>query len=233
MLRRIETHLFPALGKRPIAEIEAPELLDAFRAIEREAQKNARGSNEIAHRMLQASARSFGMRSRPAAPNASRLATFAVPSKPRKRRATWRRWSESELPDFLKKLRAYDGVPQTKLGLKLLLLTFVRTGELRGAQWSEFELEKAQWRIPAARMKMRSQHIVPLSTQALEIVRELQNVNGGRTYVFSNQADHQKPISENTLLYASIVWDTTRGPLRTAFAPLHRRSSMSRDSGPM
>ena len=137
------------------------------------------------------------------------------------------------MPDFLKKLRAYDGVPQTKLGLKLLLLTFVRTGELRGAQWSEFELEKAQWRIPAARMKMRSQHIVPLSTQALEIVRELQKVNGVRTYVFSNQADHQKPISENTLLYASIVWDTTRGPLRTAFAPLHRRSSMSRDSGPM
>ena len=68
--------------------------------------------------------------------------------------------SESELPGFLGALAAYDGHRQTKLAMRLLVLTFVRTGELRGAQWSEFELEKEQWRIPAARMKMKFEHIV-------------------------------------------------------------------------
>jgi integrase len=110
--------------------------------------------------------------------------------------------SETELPGFLNKLNAYDGQPQTKLAMRLLLLTFVRTGELRGAQWPEFELDKAQWRIPAERMKMRSEHIVPLSTQAIEVVRELRKLNGGRCNVFANQVNHEKPMSENTLLYA-------------------------------
>jgi len=82
------------------------------------------------------------------------------------------------------------------------MLTFVRTGELRGAQWPEFELEKAQWRIPAERIKMRSEHIVPLSRQALEVIRELHKLNDGRRYVYFNQADHEKPMSENTMIYA-------------------------------
>jgi integrase len=202
VLRRIETHLFPRLGSRAIAEIEAPELLDALRLIERNAQANARGSNEIAHRMLQTSGQIFryAIATGRARRNPSVDLRGALKAKERTR--NYAALSETELPEFLKKLKAYDGQTQTKLAMRLLLLTFVRTGELRRSEWSEFELDKAQWRVPAERMKMRSEHIVPLSTQAIEVVRELQKLNDGRRYVFANQANHEKPMSENTLLYA-------------------------------
>jgi len=202
ILRRMETHLFPLLGSRAIAEIEAPELLDALRLIERDAQANARGSNEIAHRMLQTTGQIFryAIATGRARRNPSVDLRGALKAKERTRNHA--ALSETELPEFLKELKAYDGQPQTKLAMRLLLLTFVRTGELRGAEWSEFELDKAQWRVPAERMKMRSEHIVPLSTQAIAIVRELQKLNDGRRYVFTNQANHEKPMSENTLLFA-------------------------------
>jgi integrase len=202
ILRRLETHLFPALGSRPIAEIDAPELLDALRRIERHAQTNSRGSNEIAHRMLQTSGQIFryAIATGRARRNPSVDLRGALKAKERTR--NYAALSETELPEFLKKLDAYDGHPQTKLAMRLLLLTFVRTGELRGAEWSEFELDKAQWRVPGERMKMRSEHIVPLSTQAIEVVRELQKFNEGRRHVFANQANHEKPMSENTLLFA-------------------------------
>jgi len=202
MLRRVETHLFPDLGKLPIAEIEAPVLLDALRAVERRAQANARGSNEIAHRMLQASGQIFryAVATGRAKQDPSGALRGALKAKEKTRNLA--ALSEAELPAFLKKLDAYDGTPQTKLALRLLLLTFVRTGELRGAKWEEFELEKAQWRIPAERMKMRSEHIVPLATQAIAVIRALHKLNDGRAYVFSNQADHEKAMSNNTLLFA-------------------------------
>jgi integrase len=202
ILRRIEAHLLPLLGSRAIAEIEAPELLDALRAIERNARANARGSNEIAHRMLQASGQIFryAIATGRARRNPSVDLRGALKAKERTRNHA--ALSQTELPAFIKKLKAYDGQPQTKLAMRLLLLTFVRTGELRGAEWSEFELDKAQWRIPAERMKMRSEHIVPLSTQAIEVVHELQKLNGARRHVFGNQANHEKPMSENTLLFA-------------------------------
>ena len=110
--------------------------------------------------------------------------------------------SAVELPEFLDKLQNYDGDRQTKLALRLLLLTFVRTSELREAGWTEFNEEKSEWRIPAERMKMQREHIVPLSRQALEILRELRSSNGHRHYVFMNVANHEKPMSENTMLYA-------------------------------
>lgn len=81
--------------------------------------------------------------------------------------------SQSELPDYLKKLDSYSGDPVIKLAMRLILLTFVRTGELRGARWEEFDVDQGEWRIPAERMKMRSPHIVPLSPQALAVVEEL------------------------------------------------------------
>lgn len=202
MLRRIERHLFPQLGPSPIAEIDAPMLLEALRTIETRAQASARGSNEIAHRMLQASGQIFryAVATGRARQNPAVHLRGALRAKEKTRNLP--ALSEAELPAFLKKLRDYDGQPQTKLALRLLILTFVRTGELRGAQWPEFELEKAQWRIPAERMKMKSEHIVPLSTQSIAVISELHRLNDGRRYVFGNQADHEKPMSENTLLYA-------------------------------
>ena len=90
----------------------------------------------------------------------------------------------NELPEFLKKLEAYEGSSQTKLALRLLMLTFVRTTELRGTQWTEIDWDKAEWRIPAERMKMKETHIVPLSRQAIATFRELQMLSGNRQYVF-------------------------------------------------
>jgi integrase len=109
---------------------------------------------------------------------------------------------EAELPEFLNKLDLYDGDVQTKLALKLLLLTFVRTTELRGAEWKEINFDSAEWRIPAERMKMRNLHIVPLSRQAVAILKELQKISGNRQYVFPNQHKPATYMSENTMLYA-------------------------------
>jgi integrase len=108
----------------------------------------------------------------------------------------------AELPDFLERLEAYDGGLETKLALWLLLLTFVRTTELRAAEWAEFSLDKAEWRIPASRMKMKEEHIVPLSSQAVAILREIQTHTGNRQHVFPNQHNPISFMSENTMLYA-------------------------------
>ena len=109
---------------------------------------------------------------------------------------------ENELPEYLGKLNSYDGNLQTKLALKFLLLTFVRTTELRGATWKELDFDKAEWRIPAERMKMREQHIVPLSKQAVAVLRELHLLTGQWNYVFANQHKPTGSMSENTMLYA-------------------------------
>ena len=107
-----------------------------------------------------------------------------------------------DLPEFLKSLEAYDGGCATKLALRFLLLTFVRTTELRGAEWTEIDFDKAEWRIPAERMKMKELHIVPLSRQAVAVLRELQKHSGNRQYVFPNQHNPVTFMSENTMLYA-------------------------------
>jgi integrase len=86
--------------------------------------------------------------------------------------------------------------------VKLLLLTFVRTAELRGAEWTEIDLEKAEWRIPAERMKMRRDHLVPLSRQAVAVLEELHRINGRWKYVFPNPFKPIKHMSENAVLYA-------------------------------
>jgi len=99
-------------------------------------------------------------------------------------------------------LEIYQGHPQTQLALKFLLLTFVRTSELRGAVWTEIDFDKAEWRIPAERMKMRDPHIVPLSRQALAVLRELKIMNAPWKYVFPNQHKPSGCMSENAMLYA-------------------------------
>ena len=105
------------------------------------------------------------------------------------------------LADFLRKLDDYDGHPQTKFALRLLALTFVRTGELRGAEWTEFDLDGAMWRISAERMKMRALHHVPLARQAVAMLKELQALNGDGRLLFPSQISREKSMSENTVLY--------------------------------
>jgi integrase len=107
-----------------------------------------------------------------------------------------------EMPEFMQKLAAYDGRKQTALAIRFMACTFVRTGELRGAEWSEFDLDAAQWRIPAERMKMKEEHIVPLSRQAIGVLREIQGFTGDGRLVFPGDRGPNKPMSENTILYA-------------------------------
>lgn len=196
IMNSLEADIFPKLGDRSISSITAPDLLMALRVIEK------RGALEIAGRVLQrcnAVFRYAVATGRIVANPAAEL-RGALKTPERKHHAAL---SHDELPEFLAKLAGYDGDPQTRLGLQLMVHTFVRTGELRAASWAEFNLELSEWRIPAERMKMREEHIVPLSKQAVALLRQLQAVGGGSDLVFpSGNGRRNKWISENTLLYA-------------------------------
>lgn len=194
VIRRLEADVFTSLGHRDIREITAPELLATLREIE------SRSAIDIAHRALQTCGQVFrygiaiGMAERDVS------ADLRGALKTRKKE-NYARLEAKELPEFIRKLEEYDGELQTKLAMKLLILTFVRSGELRGARWDELDLTKAEWRILAERMKMRDPHIVPLSSQALEIIGELRPLTSHSDYLFPNRNKPMTFISENTLLY--------------------------------
>jgi integrase len=195
VLRRLEVDIFSVIGFRPIHEISAPELLSALRQIEN------RGAIDIAHRALQTTGQVF--RYAIATGRAERDISADLRGALKTHRAShYARLEAKELPEFFAKLEEYDGDLQTKLALKLLVFTFVRTGELRGAKWEEIDLDKAEWRIPPERMKMRDPHIVPLSNQAIDIIKSLEPISKHRTHLFPNRNRPLSCISENTLLYA-------------------------------
>jgi len=197
VLRRLESDVFPAIGSRPIAEIQAPELVAVMKDIEK------RGAIDIAKRAFQAVGQVFRYAI------AHGLATDNPATKirpsdvlPASPTTNYARIDERELPTLLRKIRAYQGTPTTRLAIELMSLTFVRTGELIAARWDEFDLEAAQWRIPASRMKMRTPHIVPLSRQAVEVLTVLKGISGQRELLFPGERDHSKPMSNNTILKA-------------------------------
>jgi integrase len=187
--------MFPKLGNRPIADIDPPELLSVVKIVEKS------GALDMAQRVMQLTSQIFGYAIATGRAKRNPVTDLRGALKPpvRKHMAYIK---ADELPEYLEKLEAYDGNVQTKLGLKFLLLTFVRTGELRGAEWQEVNFDKAEWRMPAERMKMRDPHIVPLSKQALAVLKELQNHTGNRQHIFVNQHKPSGCMSENTLLYA-------------------------------
>lgn len=195
VVRRLEQDIFPKLGARPIKEITAPELLAVVRLIEK------RGALELAHRILQCCGQVFmyGIATGRAERNPANDLKGALKTYVKK---TYAHLKAIELPEFLQKLSVYDGHPQTKLAVTLLMLTFVRTTELRGATWEELDLDRGEWRIPAERMKMRRDHIVPLSRQAIAAFTELQRLNGQWKYVVPNAHKPLKHMSENAVLYA-------------------------------
>ncbi len=197
VLRRLEADVFPVIGKRPVSEIKAPELVAMMKTIEK------RGALDIAKRAFQTTGQVF--RYAIAHALAERNPTADV--KPSdvlasRRKENYARVDAKELPNLLRKIEGYQGTPVTRLAIKLLALTFVRTGELIGAKWEEFDLEAAEWRIPAERMKMRTPHIVPLSKQAIQILQVLHGVTGHSKFLFPGERDHSKPISNNTILKA-------------------------------
>lgn len=195
VLRRIQVDIFPILGSRAINEIKAPELLAVLRLIE------TRGAIDIAHRVLQTCGQIFRYAISTGRAERDISADLRGALKTRKKE-NYSHLEAKELPEFLDKLEKYEGDIQTKLALKFLLFTFVRTGEIRGARWEEIDFEKNEWRIPAERMKMRDLHIVPLSKQAMKVLKELHLINGYKEHLFPNRNKPITFISENTLLYA-------------------------------
>ena len=195
VLVRLEADIFPTIGSRPVAEIEPPELLDALRKVEK------RGALEIARRLLQMVGQVFryaiftGRAKRD--PSADLKGALRAPGRQEHHKSMPR----EDLPEFLRALSSYEGAAQTRLALRLVVLTFVRTTELRAARWDEINETTGEWRIPAERMKMRTPHIVPLSRQALEVLAELRPMSRKSEFVFPSPSA-EGCMSNNTMLFA-------------------------------
>src|SRR5258708_5672429 len=231
ILRRLEADIFPAIGRRPVAELEPPELLDVLRKVEK------RGVNETARRLKQLIGQIFrfaivtGRAKRD--PSADLKDALRATGEPQRHRAM----PLLELPTFLQKLETYSGEEQTKLALKLVTLTFLRTTELRAGKWNELEnLEgnSAQWRIPTGRMKMRLEHLVPLSRQAIAVLRELRALSGSSPHIFPSPGK-EGYMSSNTMLYALYRTGyngraTTKGFRGVASTVLNESNLFNRDS---
>lgn len=195
--RRLEADVFPMIGATPIADITAPKLLQVARKIEsRDALDIAKRSLQTCGQILRYAVAHGHIERNPAAD-----VKPADALKPRKK-VNYARVDAKELPQLLRRMETYTGSPYTRLAMKLMALTFVRTGELIGARWEEFDLDAAEWRIPEARMKMRTPHIVPLSTQAVEVVKMLTELRNLSPMVFPGERDHEKAMSNNTILKA-------------------------------
>lgn len=192
----LERHAFPAIGSKPISEISAPDLLALLRVIEN------RGTVDMAHRISQHCGAVFRF-----AIATGRAVSDPVPSL-KGSLATVKQEHYAALTDpaeFAELLRAienYRGDVTTKAAMQLLALTFQRTKEVRFAEWSQFDLQGALWRIPAEVMKMREAHIVPLSWQAVAVLEELKPLTGQGRLVFPSSVSRERPISENTVVYA-------------------------------
>ena len=196
ILRRFELYIFPWLGSRPIAEVTPPELLTVLRKIE------GKGILETAHRAQQNCGQVFryaiatgraerdpsaDLRGALTPAKHARMATITDPKK---------------IGELLRAIDGYEGTPVAKCALKLAPLVFVRPGELRHAEWIEIDLDTAEWRIPAEKMKMKDPHIVPLSSQAVEVLCEILPITGQGRYVFPSVRTNSRPMSENTVLAA-------------------------------
>jgi integrase len=196
--RRMDADILPRLGARPIAAIEAPELVGMTKAIEE------RGARDIAKRALETTGQVF----RYAIANGYATRNPASEIRPSDilkstRKANYARVDARELPELLRAIEVYQGTHVTRLALKLMALTFVRTSELIGAKWAEFDLDDAaRWDIPGERMKMRTPHIVPLAKQAVDVLETLRTLTGKSEWIFPGDRNAKKPMSNNTILKA-------------------------------
>lgn len=194
----LEADIFPTLGHRPISSLKPLELKKAVLVIEK------RGAHDMAGRVLQRVKAAFKwavVHERIESNPMSDLTPSDIlkPRKVKHRPAL----ADEALPEFLHKLDSYGGDPHTVHALRLLILTAARTGEIRGAAWEEFDLERSIWIIPEERMKkvadVSLEHRIPLSRQAVELLRSMERFSGGRSLVFPSPFYPSKPLSENTL----------------------------------
>lgn len=195
VIESLEADAFPDLGLVPVAELTAPIMLDALRKIE------ARGATETAGRVLQriSSVMRYAIQTGRVSYNPAQDLKGALRATKQEHRPALPR---ADLPEFYRRLAAEPLNPATRLAIHLLMLTMTRPGEVRFARWDEFDMARAEWRIPAERMKMRVPHIVPLSRQALAVLKELRQISGHCELLFPSERKLTNPISENTLSYA-------------------------------
>jgi integrase len=192
-LTRLEKDVFPWMGARPMAEIEAPEILAVLRRIEQ------RGANELAHNVKRTIGQVFrfaiatGRASRNPVPDLQGalkpvvVEHYAAITDPVK------------IGELLRAVDGYTGELATRCAFRLSFLVMLRPGEVRKAEWQEISIERKEWRIPAHKMKMRDEHIIPLSRQAIEIFEEMRPLTGRGRYVFPSVRTLERPMSENTI----------------------------------
>ena len=193
VIHSMEKELFPILGKLPITEITTPEIKRTINLIQN------RGAFDIAKRALGRCSNIFqyAVQSGIAEINPARELNGIVKAPKVKHQASLKR---EDLPKLLKSIDGYEGQTQTKIALRLLINTFVRPGELRGARWDEFDLDKMEWKIPGERMKMNIGHIIPLTKQVIKLLDDLEPITGRFELLFPSERQITRPMSENTLL---------------------------------
>jgi len=207
VLRRLELNVFPEIGSMPIHTITAPLLIKMAQKVVK------RGAIDIAKRAYSTSGQVFryaiveGLCDRNPANDIS-LSDAHIESPPVKHRNSL---APKSVPELLRKIDAYDvdhnGSPVTKMAIQLMAYTFVRTSELIGAKWDEFDLKASLWVIPAERMKKvkgrsSAPHIVALAKQSKAILKELQKLTGGAEFLFPHEGNPKKSMSNNTILFA-------------------------------
>lgn len=195
--RSLEHDIFPSLGNMPVAEISTKQIAGVIKQIE------DRGVRETAARALQkiTAILQFAAKDERVSHNAARELRGTVETR---RVEHMPAMAREELPEFLRRLEVANVYAVTRLAIKMVLLTLARTQEIRGARWEEFDLEKRLWTIPATRMKMKIEHRVPLSPQALDVLEELRPISGAGELCFPGHHDPSRMMSENAMLYA--IW---------------------------
>jgi integrase len=194
--RRLELNVFPWIGERPIIEIKAPELLMVLRRIE------SRGALETAHRVRSICSQIFRYAvatGRAERDPAADIRGALPPARPNHLSAIT---DPKKVAGLLRAIDSYQGSLVTRCALRLAPLVFVRAGELRQMEWAEVDLDAAEWNIPAGKMKTRSPHLVPLATQAIQILQELRPLTGEGRYVFPSPRTPHRPMSNNAVLSA-------------------------------
>ena len=190
--RRLQKDVFPYLGKIPVADIEPPALLKCLKKVQdRGAIKTARFVHQIVRRVFSYAVASGYCQRNPAPDIVDALAKHQEKNLPAI-------LEEPGIKGLLLAIGDYRGNPATRLALQFLAYTFQRPGEVRGAEWAEFDFEKALWEIPSGRMKMRRAHLVPLSRQALAVLEEIRPLTGHSRYVFPSEMNVNRCISANT-----------------------------------
>lgn len=192
----MDNDVFPWIGGRPVAELAAPDFLRVARRIEE------RGAIESAHRIMQNCGQVMRYAVATGRTDRNPVADLRGALAPPMERHHAAITDPRELGGLLRAIDGYAGDASTRAALRLAPLVFVRPGELRHAEWSEIDFDAGEWNIPAHKMKMREPHLVPLSSQAVAILRDLQPLTGHRQYVFPGGRSPKRPLSDNALTAA-------------------------------